>query len=152
MKWKPTNRKTRKSSQLEWVTYVLGRLEKFFVRSILSTPVLSSKEKEDIVQQYRDIRQVCVEGVARTKSAQPSCDHVNEHVSSADFAMDDVELSVKYSRTNDDLLYFVSLSLSVLERLYLTNRMSESLYTKYKQLLRFLPNLQYRLEQYMTSR
>jgi hypothetical protein len=151
MKWRSPKRPPSGSSGLERVTYTLGLLETHFVRSIMSTPVLSSEEKEEVITSYRELRQVCVDGVSRLHSSRKTCGSVNETLDQSDFQMDDVEMEVKFNQTHDDLLYFTSLSLHILERLYLTNRLTETVYSKYKRLIRFLPNLHHRLGQYLKS-
>lgn len=151
MKWRSTKRPNPGSSGLEQVTYTLGVLESHFVRSIMTTPVLSSEEKEKVISTYRELRQTCVEGVSRLQSTTKPCGSVNETYTQSDFRINDVDTKVKFSGTHNDLLHFVSFSLHILERLYLTNRMTEKVYSQYKRILRFLPNLHHRLSQYLES-
>jgi hypothetical protein len=55
------------------------------------------------------------------------------------FSQDDITMKVRLEGLEDDVQYFVSLGLNTIERLYLTNRLPEDLYFKYRRLLRFLP-------------
>lgn len=55
------------------------------------------------------------------------------------FREDDISLQVKFESVEEEVQYFVSLGLNIIEKLYLTNRISENLYFKYRTLLRFLP-------------
>jgi hypothetical protein len=55
------------------------------------------------------------------------------------FREDDISLQVKFEKLEDEVQYFVSLGLNIIEKLYLTNRLSEDLYFKYRTILRFIP-------------
>jgi len=55
------------------------------------------------------------------------------------FREEDISLQGKFEKIEDDVQYFASLGLSIIEKLYLTNRLSEVLYFKYRTILRFIP-------------
>jgi len=57
------------------------------------------------------------------------------------FELDDISLRVKLKLTEDELLYFVSVTLTSIERLYLTNHLTEKEYKRYKEIVKYLPKL-----------
>lgn len=137
MKWRDDPQPKPTMVGLRKVTEVLSRVEPYFVRTISSTPVFSVKEREDLVKKYRGIREECVDGLTRQSQTKRLVE--GEEPDKTLFGLDDIELETKLQSTNEELLYFVSLGLHMIERLYLNNHISEELNENYKRLLRYLP-------------
>ena len=138
MKWKDVP-KSKPTLRMGSVVWVMSRLEPLMVSILRSSPVFSLEEKESLIEDFREIRERWVDGLSRTNYSQQLTEEQINFPSTRLFDLDDISLQVKMKRTEDDLLYFVSLFLTSIERLYLTNHIEETLYRKYKTLLRFLP-------------
>ena len=116
---------------------VFSKIEPYFVRSVLSTPVFSKKDKTQLVKQFGEIQERCVDGLSREQQSL----RMNEVLEPEHelFGIDDTALRMKLENKGQELQYIVSLGLHTIERLYLTNNLSEDLYFKYRRVLRFLP-------------
>jgi hypothetical protein len=142
MKWKEPSppRKNGKDGKMGKLVLILSRLEPLIVSVLSSTPVFSADEKKDLVEDFREMREKWVDGLSRTVT----CNRLNEgrrieFPNKQLFELNDISLLVKLNKTGDDLLYFVSLGMTTLEKLYLTNRMSEVEYRRYQKVLQYLP-------------
>ena len=140
MRWKETPQKKPITSQgMGYIVWLMSRLEPIMVSILRSSSVFSLDEKKTLIEDFRGIRERWVDGLSRSNSSKGLTEGTVEFPTSVLFDLDDVSLQVKMEKTEEDLLYFVSLFLTSLERPYLTNHIGESLYRKYKRLLRFLP-------------
>jgi hypothetical protein len=121
------------------LVWMLSRLEPIIVSILSSTPVFSDDEKKELLGDFRKMRQRWVDGLSRTVTSNRVTEGRVEFPDKKYFELDDISLTVKLNRTEDNLLYFVTLGLTSLERLYLTNHLSEVEYLKYRKVLRYLP-------------
>jgi hypothetical protein len=141
MRWKNLSKtKPVLTRGMGYLVWVMSRLEPLMVSLLRSTPVFSLDEKRKLIEDYREIRERWVDGLSRSNSSKRLSEVQVRFPTSELFNLDDISLSVKLQSIEDDLLFFVSLSLTSLERLYLTNHIGEEEYKKYKTLVRYLPN------------
>jgi hypothetical protein len=141
MRWwtpPPPKRKVQ-SGRMGKLVWMLSRLEPIIVSILSSTPVFSDDEKKELLGDFRKMRQRWVDGLSRTVTSNRVTEGRVEFPDKKYFELDDISLTVKLNRTEDNLLYFVTLGLTSLERLYLTNHLSEVEYLKYRKVLRYLP-------------
>jgi hypothetical protein len=109
-------------------------LEPFLQQVLLSSPVFSQEEREGLVDDFRELREKFVDGWGRESQLMESIT-----LEKSDFKMTDIQLETRLEGLRSDVLNFVSLGLSTIERLYLTNHLSEELYNRYKNVLRYIP-------------
>lgn len=57
------------------------------------------------------------------------------------FSQDDIAVEVKWEGLEDDVQYLTSLGLDMIEKLYLTRRIPDDVYYKYRRVFRYLPKL-----------
>jgi hypothetical protein len=141
MKWTQTPRSAKGPVRggLRRLVGFLSRLEPFFVRTVSTSPVFSDEDREKLVEKFRDIREGCVEGESRLQQTQGLRENFEPDETLYD--MDDILLHVRFEKTRNDLQYFVSLGLHIIEKLYITNHISEQRYSTYRRLLKYLPRL-----------
>jgi hypothetical protein len=135
MRYKSPEGPRRRHTTLSKVGMVLTRLQPYFVQTVNQSSVYSPDQRKKMVNRYRQIVEETLDGVSREKGIVT----VQEGVDLSLFRHDDIKLQVKLEGLEDEVQYFVSLGLNIIEKLYLTNRMSEDLYFKYRRLLRFIP-------------
>lgn len=90
-----------------------------------------------MVDRFGQITEEVLEGVSRETGLVGLKE--DQSLDRNTFREDDISIQVKFEGLEDDVQYFVSLGLNLIEKLYLTNRISEELYFKYRTVLRFLP-------------
>ena len=122
-------------SRIEKLVWVLSKIEPHLVSTISQTPILSDEEKEGLVKDFREVKERLIDGYSRLQKTIIREDFPDSSI----WRLNDTSLLVKLERTEQDLQYFVSLGLHTLEKLYLTNHLSDDLYFKYRRVLRFLP-------------
>ena len=139
MKWKHRKRplESNVALRVDRVLWVLSKLEPHLVASVSQNPVLSSDEKETLVDKFREVKERLTDGYARLRQTIVA-ENGSESVL---WKTSDVSLLVKLNQTESDLQFFVSLGLQAIERLFVTNHLTEERYKKYKRILRFLPRL-----------
>ena len=124
-------------SSLSQMGTVLSRVQPQFVKTVNQSPVFSPDQRKRLVDRFGQIVNETIDGVNRERGiVTVNEDHLPDKVL---FSQDDITMKVRLEGLEDDVQYFVSLGLNTIERLYLTNRLSEDLYFKYRRLLRFLP-------------
>lgn len=137
MRYKTPERPRRRPSSLSKVGTVLTRLQPHFVETVNQSSVYSPDQRKKLVDRYRQIVDDTLDGVSRQKGVVTVKEEVTPDLST--FREDDVSLQVKLEGLEDEVQFFVSLGLNTIEKLYLTNRIPEDLYFKYRRLLRFIP-------------
>ena len=125
------------SSPLSRLTNVLSRIQPFFKKSVSRSAVLSPDQRERLVQKFEEIVGETLDGVSRERGVLTVKEEFLPEREM--FDQDDVTLRVRLESMEEEIQYFVSLGLNTIERLYLTNRLGEVLYFKYRRVLRFLP-------------
>jgi hypothetical protein len=90
-----------------------------------------------MVDRLGQITEEVLDGVSREKEVVKLKEDVSPDLET--FKEDDIALQVKFESLEEEVQYFVSLGLNIIEKLYLTNRLSEDLYFKYRTILRFIP-------------
>jgi hypothetical protein len=126
-----------KRSRLSLIGQVLSRVRPVFVKVTHGSLVFSEDHREKLVRLYDQILEMVLEGVSREEKVGRVSENTIPDLST--FREDEVTVLVRLERLQDEVQYFVSLGLVTVEKLYLTNRLSEDLYFKYRRLLRFLP-------------
>lgn len=139
MKWKEQKRSLESDvgMRVERVLWVLSKLEPHLVASVSQNPVLASDEKETLIDKFREVRERLTDGYSRFRQTVV----VENGTESVRWKTSDVSLLVKLEQTESDLQFFVSLGLHAIEKLFVTNHLTEEKYKKYKRILRFLPRL-----------
>lgn len=122
------------------LVWFLARLEPVIVSILSRSVVFSDDEKKSILEDFHDVQRRFADGVVRTRQAQLS-EVTSPFPDKKMFELDDISLRVKLKHTEDDLLYFVSVTLTSIERLYLTNHLTEKEYERYRGIVRYLPKL-----------
>jgi len=137
MRWEERRRQTsgKSPNRIERIIWVLSKLEPHLVSTVSQTPILSNDEKEGLVKDFREVKERLIDGYSRLQKTVVREGFPDSMI----WNLDDTSLMVKLDRTEKDLQYFVSLGLHTLEKLYLSNHLSEELYFKYRRILRFLP-------------
>jgi hypothetical protein len=125
------------SSPLSRLANVLSRIQPFFKKSVSRSAVLSPDQRERLVQKFEEIVGETLDGVSRERGVLTVKEEFLPEREM--FDQDDVTLRVRLESMEEEIQYFVSLGLNTIERLYLTNRLGEELYFKYRRVLRFLP-------------
>lgn len=90
-----------------------------------------------MVDRFGQITEEVLDGVSREKGMLGLREALSPDLET--FRRDDISVQVKFESLEDEVQYFVSLGLNIIEKLYLTNRISEDLYFKYRTVLRFIP-------------
>lgn len=139
MKWgEKVSRPRGRDTTMRRLVWFLIRCQSFFIRTISSNPIFSDKDRDNLIKDYRSVVDRCIEGLRRMDTPQITEGWEPEkHL----FSMDDTTLRVRFEKSGEDTQYFISLGLNLLERLYLTNRVTEERYFKYRQVFRYLPRL-----------
>lgn len=95
-------------------------------------PVVSDDERESIRSNCEDMLQTLTEVLSRTVQTLDE--------SSTEFAkMDDIELGVKFDRQQSEVIYFVDIATSLLERLYYYEHITPREYRVLGRYFRSLP-------------
>lgn len=137
MKYKSPKGPRRRHTPLSTVGRVLTRLQPYFVQTVSQSSVYSPDQRKKLVDRYRQIVEDTVDGVSRQNGVVTVKEEVSPDFPT--FRDDDVSIQAKFEGLEDQVQYFVSLGLNIIEKLYLTNRIPEDRYVKYKRLLRFIP-------------
>ena len=137
MKYRSPKKSRGPRTSLSKVGNVLTRLEPHFVQSVNQSPVYSPDQKKKMVDRFGQITEEVLDGVSREKGVLGLREDLSPDLET--FRKDDISVQVKFESLEDEVQYFVSLGLNIIEKLYLTNRISEDLYFKYRTVLRFIP-------------
>jgi len=137
MKYRSSRQTPRPRTSLSKVGVVLSRLQPHFVQSVNQSPVYSPDQRKKMVDRFSQITEEVMDGVSRESVVVRLKEDLAPDLPT--FREDDISLQVKFEKLEDEVQYFVSLGLNIIEKLYLTNRLSEDLYFKYRTILRFIP-------------
>ena len=127
----------RTPSSLSKVGKMLTQLQPHFVDSVNRSSVFSPDQKKRMVGRYEQTLSDTLDGVSRQNGIVTENTEILPDLPT--FKEGDIPLQVKLEGLEDEVQYFVSLGLNIIEKLYLTNRISDDLYFKYRRLLRFIP-------------
>lgn len=137
MKYRSQIKSRGPQTSLSKVGVVLTRLQPHFVQSVNQSPVYSPDQRKKMGDRFGQITEEVLDGVSREKGVVTVKEDLNPDLQT--FREDDISLQIKFENLEDEVQYFVSLGLNIIEKLYLTNRLSEEVYFKYRRLLRFIP-------------
>ena len=137
MKYRSPKKSRGPRSSLSKVGEVLTRLQPHFIHSVNNSPVYSPDQRKKIVDRFSQVTAEVKDGVSREKGVVTLKEDLSSDLET--FREDDISLQIKFENLEDEVQYFVSLGLNIIEKLYLTNRLSEEVYFKYRRLLRFIP-------------
>jgi hypothetical protein len=90
-----------------------------------------------MLDRYSQITEEVQDGVSRERGMVGLKEDLSPDLQT--FREDDISIQTKFENLEDEVQYFVSLGLNIIEKLYLTDRISEELYFKYRTVLRFIP-------------
>ena len=144
MRWEaPKSKPQPPKNKLVQLVRVLSQLEASVNATVTSSPLFSEDEKKSIKTSLTRLRHILLDAVKRLRViamnnaiieslAQMTPDKVLYH-------MDDIKLRTKLERTESDMQYFVSLAITALDRLRLTNHLSRKRYGQHRRVLEYLP-------------
>ena len=137
MKYRSSTQTPSPRTSLSAVGVVLSKLQPHFVQSVKQSPVYSPDQRKKMVDRFSQITEEVMDGVSRESTVVRVKENHSPDLPT--FREEDISLQGKFEKIEDDVQYFASLGLSIIEKLYLTNRLSEVLYFKYRTILRFIP-------------
>ena len=137
MKYRSSRQTPRPRTSLSKVGVVLSRLQPHFVQSVNQSPVYSPDQRKKMLDRYSQITEEVQDGVSRERGMVGLKEDLSPDLQT--FREDDISIQTKFENLEDEVQYFVSLGLNIIEKLYLTDRISEELYFKDRTVLRFIP-------------
>ena len=144
MKWEaPKPKPQAPKNKLVQLVRVLSQLEQSVNATVTTSPLFSEDEKKSIKTSLTRLRHILLDAVKRLRAIgynnalleSLECMEPDKALSH----MDDIKLQTKLARTEADIQYFVSLAITALDRLRLTNHLSRKRYGQHKRVLEYLP-------------